>query len=76
MRQVTRERELGPGLLTVQEAAQELRLGYRACLGAIHRGQLPAVRLGKEYRVPQQAIDALLQPVCPAPGQGLTDAPQ
>ena len=63
MRQVPAGRGPGPGLLTVQEVAQELRLGYRGCLAAIHRGQLKAVRLGKSYRVTQQAIDTLLQPV-------------
>jgi len=62
VRQVPADREPGPGLLTVQEAASALRLGYRGTLAAIHRGQLKAVRLGKAYRVTQQAIDALLQP--------------
>jgi len=62
MRQVPADRERGPGLLTVQEAAQELRLGYRGCLAAIRRGQLPAVRIGKSYRVPQASIDALATP--------------
>ncbi len=69
MRQVPADREPGPGLLTVQEAAQALRLGYRGALAAIRRGDLPARRIGKEYRVPQASIDALLTPV-PAVGEG------
>ncbi len=67
MRQVPADREPGPGLLTVQEAAAELRMGYRGTLAAIRRGQLPARRIGKAYRVPQASIDALVTPV-PAAG--------
>jgi len=62
MRQVPADRGPGPGLLTVQEAAQELRLGYRGCLAAIHRGDLPARKVGKAYRVPQTSVDALVTP--------------
>ncbi len=62
MQQVTTAPEQGPQVRTVMEAASQLKLGYRGCLAAIKRGQLRAVRVGKEYRVTQQAIDALLQP--------------
>ncbi len=50
------------GLLTTMEAAVALRLGYAATLAAIRRGQLPARRIGKAYRVPQASIDALVTP--------------
>ncbi len=62
MRQVPADRESGPGLLTVQEAAQELRLGYRCCLAAIKRGQIPAVRLGKAYRLRAEDVRAVVTP--------------
>ncbi len=67
MRQVPADREPGPGLLTVQEAAEALRMGYRGTLAAIRRGQLPARRIGKAYRVSQASIDALVAPM-PAVG--------
>ncbi len=49
-------------LLTVQEVATELRVSYQGCLGMIRRGTVPAVRLGKAYRVRQQDLDALVTP--------------
>jgi len=58
-----------PPLLTVAEAAQSLRMGYRGTLAAIRRGDLPARRIGKEYRVPQASIDALVAPARSAGGQ-------
>lgn len=50
------------GLLTVMEAAYELRLGYAATLAAIKRGQLPAVRLGKAYRLRAEDVRAVVTP--------------
>ncbi len=58
----------GAGVLTTMEAAAALRLGYAATLAAIKRGDLPARKVGKAYRVPQASIDALVTPV-PAGGQ-------
>ncbi len=51
-----------PPLLTVAEAAQELRMGYRGTLAAIRRGQLLGVRIGKQYRIPRESVDALVTP--------------
>jgi len=50
-------------VLTTMEAAVALRLGYAATLAAIRRGDLPARKVGKAYRVPQASIDALVTPV-------------
>ncbi len=57
----------GAGVLTTMEAAAALRLGCAATLAAIKRGDLPARKVGKAYRVPQASIDALVSPV-PAAG--------
>jgi len=65
VRQVMTTADRGPGtggLLTVAEAASELRMGYAATLAAIHRGDLQARRIGKQYRVSQASIDALVTP--------------
>ncbi len=73
MRQVPADRNPGPGLLTVQEAAHELRLGYRGCLAAIKRGQIPAVRLGKAYRLRAEDVRAVVTPATLAtPAHGRT----
>ncbi len=59
------------GLLTVMEAAYELRIGYAATLAAIRRGDLPARKIGKSYRLQRSAIDALVTPlVAPARSAG------
>lgn len=54
--------EDAPEVLTVEEAADYLRIGRSAAYEAVRRGQLPAVRLGRKLRVPKAAIEALLAP--------------
>ncbi len=55
------------GLLTVMEAAVALRLGYHATLAAIKRGDLPARKVGKAYRLRAEDVRAVVTPV-PAGG--------
>ncbi len=55
----------GAGLLTVMEAAYELRIGYAATLAAIRRGDLPARKLGRGYRIRRAALDVALTPLAP-----------
>ncbi len=62
MSQAAGTTEQGPPLLTVAEAASALRMGYRGTLAAIRRGQLPGVRIGKQYRIPRESVDALVTP--------------
>lgn len=45
-----------PAWLSVAEAAGTLRVSERVVLSAIHRGQLPARRIGKQYRLPTSAV--------------------
>jgi len=59
----------GARLLTTMEAAVALRLGYAATLAAIKRGDLPARKVGKAYRVPQTSVDALVAPARSAGGR-------
>jgi excisionase family DNA binding protein len=59
MAQVVRE----PQLLTVQEAAQLLRQSERSVRRKIHRGEIPALRLGEgtgPLRIPADALGAWL----------------
>jgi len=48
-------------LLTAAEAAERLRLSYGSALALIHRGDLPAARVGRSYRVRPEAIDEALR---------------
>jgi excisionase family DNA binding protein len=47
-------------MLTVQEVADRCALSYATVLGAIHRGELRAARLGRRLRVPAAALDEWL----------------
>lgn len=47
--------------LTVAEVAAILRVSRMTVYRLVHSGELPAVRVGKSYRVPQQAVDDYLR---------------
>lgn len=53
--------------LTVQEAALVLRLGQGSVYAAIHRGELPARRVGKRWIIPRASLERFLdgQPAAP-----------
>lgn len=50
-------------LLTVREVARILRLSVGAVRNLIVRKEIPALRLGKQYRIPKYVIDNLLSPL-------------
>jgi len=49
-----------PKFLTVAEVAEMARVSRMTVYRMVHSGELPAVRVGKSYRVPQAAVDELL----------------
>jgi len=51
----------GQRFLTVPEAARELRMSYGGTLQLIHKGLLPAARLGKSYRIRRDGLDEALR---------------
>jgi excisionase family DNA binding protein len=51
-----------PTVLTVEEAAAELRIGRSAAYEAIKRGEIPAVKIGRSLRVPRHRLAAMLDP--------------
>jgi len=55
-------------VLTADEAATALRITYRGVLGLIHRGELPARKLGRGYRIRRAALDVALTPQAPPYG--------
>ncbi len=46
--------------LTVAEVAERLQVESRTVYGLIHRGELRAVKAGRVWRVPLDALDAYL----------------
>jgi excisionase family DNA binding protein len=51
---------LAERVLTVPEAAELLRVGERSIYAAVHRGELPAVRIGRRIVLPGAALERLL----------------
>lgn len=46
--------------ISVAEAAQYLGIGRNRIYDLLHEGKLPAVRLGKNYRIPIKSLDEWL----------------
>ena len=47
--------------LTVAEVADLMRVSKMTVYRLVHSGELPAVRFGRSYRVPESAVTAALQ---------------
>ena len=46
--------------LTVSEVAEVMRVSKMTVYRLVHSGELPAVRVGKSFRVPQDALTSYL----------------
>ena len=55
--------------LTVAEVADMMRLSRMTVYRLVHGGELPAVRVGRSFRVPQDALDAYLAASSTEPGR-------
>ncbi len=53
--------ELDVRFLTVAEVAELVRVSRMTVYRLVQAGELPAVRVGKSYRVPEAAVDAFLR---------------
>ncbi len=50
--------------LTVAEVADIMRVSKMTVYRLVHSGELPAIRFGRSYRVPESAVtDALQRPI-------------
>lgn len=56
--------------LTVAEVAEVMRVSRMTVYRFVQRGDLPAVRVGRSYRVPADALDAYLAAAEVAPEDG------
>ena len=56
------ERQLGEvQFLTVAEVASIMRVSKMTVYRMVHAGELPAIRVGRSFRVPEQAVHAYLR---------------
>ena len=47
--------------LTVAEVASMMRVSKMTVYRLVHNGELPAVRVGRSFRVPEEAVDVYLR---------------
>lgn len=47
--------------LTVHEVADLMRVSSMTVYRMVHSGEIPAVRFGRSFRIPQSAVDAIVQ---------------
>jgi len=47
--------------LTVEEVAEVMRVSKMTVYRLLHSGELPGVRVGRSFRVPQDALEAYLR---------------
>jgi excisionase family DNA binding protein len=47
--------------LTVEEVADVMRVSKMTVYRLLHSGELPGVRVGRSFRVPQDALEAYLR---------------
>ena len=46
--------------LTVPEVAEQMRVSNMTVYRLLHSGELPAIRVGRSFRVPVEALEAYL----------------
>lgn len=49
-----------PRFLTVAEVADVMRVSKMTVYRMVHSGDLPAVRMGRSFRVPQKAVEDMI----------------
>jgi excisionase family DNA binding protein len=57
---LTGRQHAGTGFLTVSEVAASLRVSTMTVYRLINAGQLPAVRVGRSYRLREEDVDKYL----------------
>ncbi len=49
-----------PRFLTVAEVADLMRVSRMTVYRMVHSGQLPAIRMGRSFRVPSRVVDEMI----------------
>ena len=55
------EQQSAPRFMTVTEVADILRVSKMTVYRLIHSGEMPAIRVGKSFRVPEAAVAQRIQ---------------
>ena len=59
-----------PEVYTVEEFAQVFKLSAEAVRSLIRQGEIAAIRIGKQYRIPQPVIDRYFAQALPPEDRG------
>jgi excisionase family DNA binding protein len=59
--------KIRPKVYTVAEFARLFAISPRVVRDLIRKGELPALRIGRSYRIPRKAADAYLARALPSP---------
>lgn len=59
--------------LTVAEVAHMMRVSRMTVYRMVHSGELPAIRFGRSFRVPESAVDQALEVLGPSEKGGVAD---
>mgnify|MGYP003603734176 CR=1 FL=1 len=51
----------GARFLTVAEVAEMMRVSNMTVYRLVHSGELPAIRFGRSFRIPESAVEAVIQ---------------
>jgi DNA binding domain, excisionase family len=51
----------GRSTMTVKEMAQYLGIGYNKAYDLVRKGGLPALKIGRQYRIPKAALDQWIE---------------
>ncbi|MCU1597505.1 MAG: hypothetical protein QOK08_2040 [Actinomycetota bacterium] len=51
----------GVRFLTVAEVAEMMRVSNMTVYRLVHSGELPAVRFGRSFRIPESAVAAVIE---------------
>ncbi|MBB6334017.1 helix-turn-helix domain-containing protein [Schaalia hyovaginalis] len=54
------DQKSAPRFMTVSEVAELMRVSKMTVYRLIHSGEMPAIRVGKSFRVPEAAVGALI----------------
>lgn len=60
--------------LTVAEVADMMRVSRMTVYRLVHSGELPAIRFGRSFRVPESAVAQALEAVRPHLDGGVADS--
>ncbi|WP_076466041.1 helix-turn-helix domain-containing protein [Actinomyces mediterranea] len=55
------DQQAAPRFMTVSEVADIMRVSKMTVYRLIHSGEMPAIRVGKSFRVPEAAVGQLIR---------------